>query len=785
MLFSPALWAISILASLGTPGGVFNGRSRQLDVDAPRIDTTTVMDGRLDELVWRQASVLTGFSQFFPNDQRPANDSTEVLVWYSPTALHVGVRAWSPKGTVNARLSDRDKVQSDDYVEIVLSTFNDGRQAYVFGVNALGIQSDGTITEAARGATRDNSGATALITPDLSANFTYESKGRLTDYGYEVEVTIPFKSLRFQSSDPQDWGLQIVRHSPYVGHQDTWTPARLDAATFLGQSGTLRGLHGLSRGVVVEVNPSVVARENGGAGSDGSWRYKAQGPEYGASVKWGVTNNLTLNGTVNPDFSQIEADVVAFQYDPRQALSYPERRPFFLEGIENFAAPNGLIYTRAIVQPDVAVKLTGKVAGTNLALLSALDDRGTSLGAGGHPWFDIIRAVRDVGTQSRIGFTYTERLDGDSTNRVAGLDARLIAGKLWSLNVAGAVSRTSSADSMLTAPLWSANIVRSGRTYGLNARITGIDKNFVARAGFLSRTDVADWVIANTWTHYRPKGSRIETWSVGVRGQETGHYAPFVNGRASQDRKLHFFGTMTGRGGWRYSGGVYFENFGFDSSLYAAYYIERDLGGGRKDTVKFTAAGDPRLHNLDLTFSIATPEWSRFSGDFFYIGGKDENFDEWQSGLIHIITVNARYRPTDQLRFEAQYQHQEYNRWEEGSTVNIRKVPRLKVEYQATRSIFFRFVGQYDALVKLDLRDDGRTNFPLLRRQDDGTFTRMSGFSRNALRGDWLFSYQPTPGTVFFAGYGSSLNEADQFRFKDLARQQDGFFIKWSYLFRL
>jgi hypothetical protein len=188
---------------------------------------------------------------------------------------------------------------------------------------------------------------------------------------------------------------------------------------------------------------------------------------------------------------------------------------------------------------------------------------------------------------------------------------------------------------------------------------------------------------------------------------------------------------------------------------------------------------------VDLTLNIATPEWGKFSGDIFYVGGKDENFDEWQSGLIHIVTGNVRWRPTDQLRVEGQYQHQEFNRWTDGTTVSIRKVPRLKVEYQATRTIFFRLVGQYDTQEKLDRRDDGRTNDPLLVRNADGSYARLSGFKRNRVRADWLFSYQPTPGTVFFLGYGSSLDEPEPLKFRQLTRVQDGLFVKWSYLYRL
>ncbi len=766
------------------PQDIFNGRAGQTDVAPPRLVQTIVVDGQLTEPVWGEAALLTGFSQFQPSDQRASTDSTEVLVWYSPTAIHFGIRAFAPPGATNARLSDRDKISTDDYVEIILSTFNDGRQAFVFGVNALGVQADGTLNEVTTNTTSGTSASSGRTAADLSANFVYESKGRVTDFGYEIEVRIPFKSLRYQARAVQDWGLQLVRRVQHLGHEDTWTPTRRAAASFLAQSGRLTGLHDLRRGLTVDLNPSVVGFQNGTRKEDGSWGYEPRGPEYGATVRWGVTNNLTLNGTVNPDFSQVESDVVAFQYDPRQALFYPERRPFFLEGIENFAVGNNLIYSRRIVQPDVAIKLTGKTLGTNLAILSALDDRSSSLSGTGHPFFNIVRGTRDLGRQSRLGFTYTDRVDGDDYNRVAGLDARFITRRIWSLALQGALSRTRADSAITTAPLWAATLARQGRRYNFSARINAIDEDFDAQSGFISRRNVVDYVVSNNWTFFRPAGSRIETWGATIRGQGTGPYGAFVNGRASQDRKLHFRTNAAIRGGWRVSGGVYFENFGYDPDPYGNYYIERHLATNI-DTVKFTAAGDPRLHNVDLTFNIATPEWGKFSGDFFYIGGKDENFDEWQSGLVHIMTANARWRPTDQLRVEAQYQHQEFNRWDDGSTVSIRKVPRLKVEYQASRTIFFRMVGQYDTQQKLDRRDDGRTNDPLLVRNGDGSYSRLSGFKRNRIRADWLFSYQPTPGTVFFLGYGSSLDEPEPLKFQRLRRVQDGIFVKYSYLFRL
>src|SRR5439155_13330530 len=134
-------------------------------------------------------------------------------------------------------------------------------------------------------------------------------------------------------------------------------------------------------------------------------------PEVGGNVRWGITNNLTLNGTVNPDFSQIESDAGQFTFDPRQALFFAEKRPFFLDGTEQFATPNGLIYTRRIIQPVGAAKLTGKISGTSVAFLSAVDDAAGSVSRRDHPVFNLLRVQRDLGTSSKLGLTYTDRVD--------------------------------------------------------------------------------------------------------------------------------------------------------------------------------------------------------------------------------------------------------------------------------------------------------------------------------------------------------------------------------------
>jgi hypothetical protein len=200
--------------------------------------------------------------------------------------------------------------------------------------------------------------------------------------------------------------------------------------------------------------------------------------------------------------------------------------------------------------------------------------------------------------------------------------------------------------------------------------------------------------------------------------------------------------------------------------------------------VPFT--GVPRLPNLDYVLTLNTPDFSTFSGSVFYLWGKDENFFEWSSADIVFARYNADWRPTDQVRLSAGYQLQSYERRTDNTRVGVRKIPRLKVEYQLSRSIFLRWIGEYDANEQDTLRDDSRTELPIVvLNRETGLYERQLGFQQNRFRTDWLFSYQPTPGTVLFAGYGSTAAEPRNLRFRELRRLTDGFFLKFSYLFRL
>jgi hypothetical protein len=245
------------------------------------------------------------------------------------------------------------------------------------------------------------------------------------------------------------------------------------------------------------------------------------------------------------------------------------------------------------------------------------------------------------------------------------------------------------------------------------------------------------------------------------------------------DQKLHLNSAFTLRGGWNLNTSIFIESFKYPPELYTSYYIDTGT-----DTIPFT--GTDRIANYDLSVRLTTPQFQKFSASLLTIVGRDENFFEWAPAWIALTTLNAAWRPTDRLRVDGSYVMQGYWREEDNSLVGLRQIPRVKLEYQLSRPIFLRVVGEYDAEKQDDLRDASRTGHPILFCATGPTqCTRALGFENGGFRADWLFSYQPTPGTVLFAGYGTTLASNDGYGFRDLRRSADGFFLKLSYLFRL
>lgn len=738
---------------------VYNGRAGQTTLAPPRIEADVTIDGVLDEPQWQQAALLTGFSLYQPADQRPSPDSTEVRVWYSSTAIYFGIRAFEPHGAVTATLADRDRISSDDQVEIHLDTFDERNRAIVFVVNPFGVQADGTKSEIGGFIPGSN------VMPgqnDLSADYIWQSRGHLTDYGFEVEVRIPFSSLRYRDVKVQQWGLQIDRRVQHSGYEETWTPAKRASATFIGQAGHLTGLTGMHHGTVVELNPELTSTVNGTpccAPDQRDWTYKSN-PTLGGNIRWTLGSNFVLNGTVKPDFSQVEADATQIAADERFALLYPEKRQFFVEALDQFNVPNSLVYTRTIVRPDAAVKLTGKLARADVAVLSAVDEVSNS---SDRPLVDIVRIRQGFGEQSSGGIVYSDRLRDGRSNRMFGGDTKIVFGKYYAQFQLDE-SVTSESGVNRDGPLWEAVLDRTGRAFGFHYNVIGIDPDFRADNGFVPRVGYVQPSFSNRITLYGAPGALFERFNAFGTLAGLWRYHDFFSAKSVLEDRASAQMQVTLRGGWSIGATPKVATYAFDPAAYPGFRPA------------------DRTNSFVSSFSVSTPQFRTFAASAGATIGND--VDLLETSRVRRTDYNASLdvRPNTRLRLNATYVSTQFVRRSDGERTAFTRIPRVKLEYQIARPIFVRVVSQYTATNREVLRDP-RTG-EILLVSSGGQLVPSQASSSNVLRTDWLFSYRPAPGTVFFVGYGGSLTEPDPLAFQELRRQSDAFFVKLSYVFR-
>jgi len=684
---------------------------------------------------------------------------------------------------VRATHANRDNIDSEDQIQILLDTDNARQIAFLFGVNPYGVQQDGTRSAQFAGGAGGPSatgGGFRTINPlegsvDLNPDYFFESKGRLVEGGYEVEMRIPFKSLRYQDAKVQSWGIHILRRVQHSGFQDTWAPAIRAAANFLAQSGTLDGLHDLKRGLVLEATPTVTAKaDRAVAVGDGSYQRKA---ELGGDARWGIRQNLTLNGTINPDFSQVEADVGQVLLNERFALFYPEKRPFFLDGLELFDSPNQLIYTRQIVAPLGGVKLAGKLGGTNIASMVVADDRAYSWGGNHSPLFGVSRIRYDFGSSNTLGAVLTAREDGGSYSRAAAGDFRFYHSKLYFAQFQVGSSWTDSLRSRRNGSLYQADWDRTGRAWGFHYTLRSLDPGFNAAAGFVNRTGIIETRAFNRLSFYGDQAALVQTYGAFFGLDRIWNNAGAGHGLAESSESIQ--PTATLRGGWQVSGALTHSYFAFDPSLYSGLTVQRSVGTSIVviDTAAFTVP-PPEKDELGASFRITTPTYRVFSGTAGITESQVPIFREAAPGNSSRIDAALDLRPTTAVRSSLQFSRLTIARKSDGSRFSSETIPRIKVEYQISPPLFLRLVGQYAARSRSALRD--RNGNPILV---NGVLD--SGETTNEFSTDWLFSYRPVPGTLVYLGYGSTLEEPREFRFQNLRRARDGFFGKISYLFRL
>lgn len=483
---------------------------------AMTVDETPVIDGMLDEPIWQDAPVLTDFTQRIPRDGDPATERTEVRILQGEDALYVG--AWlfdsAPLGiTAGERVRDYNLEQSDAVV-LILDTFNDEQNAFVFGTNPAGIEYDGQVANSGQGGggfgggtQRQQGGSGGGF--NLNWDSSWDVATSRDANGWYAEFRIPFSTLRYASGADQAWGLNIVRRVRRLNEQSFWSPVPREFDQYrLTYAGALEGLEPPVQRLV-QVTPYALQRAERDyqAGAE-SFDYSS---DVGGDAKVQLTQGLTLDLTVNTDFAQVEVDEVQTNLS-RFDISFPEKRPFFLENAGRFSVGSGgaeLFFSRRIgISDDGPVpilgggRLSGRAAGLNVGVLHIVTDELEGLEPQNH--YSVVRLARELPNRSRIGGAFMRRASDvtNDWNRTYALDGQVGLGEAISLSSFLARTETPGLDGRDHA--FDAQGGYTTRSFRATLSYREVGEDFNPELGFLPR-DGYRYGQAFAMTYIRPE----------------------------------------------------------------------------------------------------------------------------------------------------------------------------------------------------------------------------------------------------------------------------------------
>lgn len=496
------------------------------------------VDGRLDEPAWDAAVPVSDLRRYQPSPGGPHGSVMEVRFLQDDTHLYIGVRVTGAGYGIRAHISPREDVNVDDQVGIYLDPMGEARTGYIFYINALGVQQD------IRYAYGDWF---------MSWNTVFESEGHVTEDGFEVEVAIPFRSLRYpRVAGPagrpvQDWGLMVTRKIPAEGAKYAWPRLQDRHPRMFAQQAKLQGVRPGPAGAGVELLPVMAAAFAVDRGPEGTDPLAWTGPEPwsdslrpGLDARVGLSPDMGLAATLNPDFSQVEGDIRQIDLNQRFAFLYPERRPFFLDGIDSFRDTAGTLYTRSIAAPVGGVKVSGRTERLNLGALTAIDRAPqASVHQDGTPGFDaasvegawasdaFLRTRVDVLGNGFVGLTAADKrvlaapaegmAPSGAHSDVLGADISLPLGEVWSVGGYGSLSSAGTGRDDLVGGSSGFEVGRSpafGTGGYLGVRDVGPD--YRNELGFLTQSGITS-AMAELTQRYR-LGAAGFTGSSGVVG---------------------------------------------------------------------------------------------------------------------------------------------------------------------------------------------------------------------------------------------------------------------------
>jgi hypothetical protein len=714
------------------------------------------IDGRLDDAGWTGAARADNFAEHYPGDQTKPSVETEAYITYDESHLYVAFVCHDDPSTIRASICERDKIPNDDRVSLCLDTYGDAAWAYNLTVNPYGIQEDEMWA--------------SLGGNEIGYDLIWESAGAITDSGYQVEMAIPFASLRFPREGDQAWKADFFRNRPReVESEYSWAAYDRDENCWPCQWGTVNGIAGVKPGRGIEITPAIVGHQSGTlveAGDDSSpGEFVNDDPEGDMSLwaKYGISSNATVEMTLNPDFSQIEADAGQIDVNTTFALFYPERRPFFQEGNDIFRTPIRTLYTRAINDPEFASKTTVRSGRTSLGYLVARDRQSSaylpseegSIGVqSGRSTSNILRLRQTVADGSQVGLVVTDqRLNGGWSNSTITSDGRFrIAPSLRAIYQLS-VSHVSESDDVelteaIPSPdsLWDKEHTRAfdGESFWGSqnyALIRWWTSDWNASLSYLEASPTFHQYIALIrQNHYR----NIQTVIGHFIRPETGLFET-INPHIRADVEWNWYGKKKYS---NYELCLWTRLRKAQASFYSQYVGKSENFGGKQ-------YNDTWYIYQDATLSIGDPVQFYAAVEYGHKIARRHN----TLGKILDLNLSLDLKPHDRLLVQQWLDLARATEVEGGAELYDGFIWRIRLNYQASKPLTLRLVTEYD-----DFYEEWRV--------------------------DPLLTYRLNPFSVLYVGMTSNyqrletvgLNESSSHSTRLASRQ---FFMKLQYLFRL
>jgi hypothetical protein len=727
-----------LLALLASPVGAQEAAPATTappQVAPARLQAPPRIDGVLEDDAWSGPPLPLGeWLTYNPLNGDRLEQTTEVRAGYDDKALYFAFRCRDPEpDKVRSTLSRRDQLFNDDWVGLSLDSVGNGQSSYDLFVNPAGVQAD------------------ILTTPSAGENsapdWVWESAGRQTAEGYEVEIRIPLTTIRFKSGSEVGMGVLFWRRVSRLGMSASW-PELPAGKSFIERHARMV-LRDVKQPLTLEVIPSVTWSLHQTRESPQSYGPTDSEPDAGLSVRYGVTSSATVEGTVNPDFSQVESDAFQVEVNQRFPVFYPEKRPFFMEGMGTFelAGVNGdanmrtAVHTRVIEDPLWGAKSSGTAGRATFALLAAGDEAPGSQLPGEEPnpflgqrkGYYIARGQYSLGPTNYMGALVTDTEFAGGYNRVAATDLSLKMGDhLASGTFIATASRTPDGLETKDGLAGHALYVYETKPVLAIAQVEHYDTDFQMDTAFVKQTGVTQG-----WAFVAPSfypDAKKKPWLKRV--------VPFVFSRYGKDR------VQGGNG--------YFVLPGVRVHTTRQGFFRLDGGWGREPW-------KGEVFPINSVRLIAGAQVFRWLNVFAYAQRSrsiDYDAEVPYSGREWSLTTEVSFQPSARFNQSVSWNHVDFDRASDGTSVYTVDILNTKTTFQIDRHLFLRAIVQYDS-------------------------------SRHQVLTDFLASWELLPGTVAYAGYGSIIerrgwNGTD---FVDdptgsYRTSERGFFFKASYIHR-